>query len=764
MTHESPKASVLISTFNRPDYLREAIQSVVDQRMTDWELLVLNDGGVDVADVVASFQDPRIRYFPDDVNKGAAHRFNQGLEQSRGEYITYLGDDDLFYPNHLEVLAKALDDHPQAGLAYSDLYAVSCVRDDATGRRYVLDKRIMVSRDFNREFMFHYNHVLHVSLMHRREAAFRVGCFDESVKVLIEWSLNRRLCFCYDFVHVPEATGEYYMPVFKSDRISVVQRKDKESYKQNVRRIRTSFPPEPWPFIDKVALIHPVYQAEANLAQRVMDLIDNIDHPFHLYLVNNTGRTEKEFRTVLGRLNELGGIHVLTPPKRLPLIESYRFGAKQTSAAYLFLITENLKIKDIPKRLFGGLAALKELGKTTDGIKWQVEDEKKTPFDILTRKDNFLKKSDPNRKNHQVQFHTLGPMVAAGFKFDVTYAEHRRQFSQGQYQDARRTVEECLAIPKGAPGIQFLIHNYHRTLMALEDYEPAEKEIRALIDRGYLPDNYIRLGQVLQAQKRFGEALEAYRRALDSLHFDRIDFDSRIFPFNFPKELGAFTAMMGLGECAYETGQAALASQMFHRASKTRANSHKPFLGFAKLFLTAGQLDRAEVVLAKIGPRDGAKDPETQRLMGKLCERRGRLDLAFECHRKAFQYAPFDEANIDAFYFAGAGLKQWDDMKPPLEGFLAKRPDHVKALTRLASIYLQTRDYDQAAELTRRGLTKDPASAVLRSIEKRLADLVREAPPVPVPAPDPLAPGLVIPSPFQIGDSSWLTGNPAGRN
>ena len=60
MSVESPKATVLISTYNRPDYLREAIASVMAQTMTDWELLVMNDGGVDVAHVVAEFNDPRI--------------------------------------------------------------------------------------------------------------------------------------------------------------------------------------------------------------------------------------------------------------------------------------------------------------------------------------------------------------------------------------------------------------------------------------------------------------------------------------------------------------------------------------------------------------------------------------------------------------------------------------------------------------------------------------------------------------------------------
>jgi glycosyltransferase involved in cell wall biosynthesis len=70
MTIASPKVTVLIGTYNRPDYLREAIQSVIHQTMQDWELLVMNDGGVNVAHVVQEFQDERISYFNDDINKG----------------------------------------------------------------------------------------------------------------------------------------------------------------------------------------------------------------------------------------------------------------------------------------------------------------------------------------------------------------------------------------------------------------------------------------------------------------------------------------------------------------------------------------------------------------------------------------------------------------------------------------------------------------------------------------------------------------------
>ncbi|MEW6263561.1 MAG: glycosyltransferase [Thermodesulfobacteriota bacterium] len=724
MPADQPKVTVLISTFNRPDYLREAIASVVNQRMGDWELLVMNDGGVDAAHVVEEFADKRIRYFPDTVNKGAAVRFNFGLAQARAEYVTYLGDDDLFYPNHLEVLSRALDEHPEVALTYSDLYAVSCVKDETTGKRFVLDKRIQVSRDFNRAFMFHYNHVLHVSLMHRKEAAFRVGGFDESVKVLIEWSLNRRLCFIYDFLHVPVVTGEYYMPVFKSDRISVVQRKDKGSYQHNLRKIRTNLPPEPWPKVDKLAVILPVIRWDESLRGRIEKLIDDLDHPFRLILVNNgTGKGEADCWAVLGRLAELKNITIRTAATRLKELEAYRFGAKKTNADYLLLVTDNIQVDKVPKRLFGGLEFLKQ-NQDCDGVKWDVEEEKKTVFDLLIRRNVFLKRSNRGRADSTVNIQTVTQLLPLGFKFDAAFSEVKKQFSQGNYQKAHEAVHIALGIGAGAPGLQYLVHNLVKICLKLKKLDEAERAVRSLIARGYEPDNQIRLGQIMQARGRFREAVEAYRIGLDNYGLNASVFESKVFPFNFPKELSAFNALIGQAESFFEMGDSAQAARHFRQAANLRANSHRPFLGFAKLFLAANQLDRAETSLYKIAERDGKNDPETHRVLGRLCERRGRVDQAFACYRKAFEVDKSNEKNLDPLYYAGASLGRWSEMKPVLEEFLEKRPAYVPAMARLASIHFQLGEVRPALDLAERGLAVDSSNAVLRSIQQRARELL----------------------------------------
>ena len=99
--------SVVIATFQWPAALSLAIRSVLAQACTDFELIVVGDGCTDeTADVVRGFADPRIRWFNLPENTGSQWGPNNvGLEEARGDYIAYLGQDDLWHPEHLRVAA-----------------------------------------------------------------------------------------------------------------------------------------------------------------------------------------------------------------------------------------------------------------------------------------------------------------------------------------------------------------------------------------------------------------------------------------------------------------------------------------------------------------------------------------------------------------------------------------------------------------------------------------------------------------------------------
>lgn len=113
-----PRVTVIIPTYNWSTVLPYSIGSVLDQTFTDFELLVIGDGCTDDSEsVVNAIEDPRVRWINITRTGGQSGPNNEGLRQARGEYIAYLGHDDLWLPHHLEVLVAALD--AGADLAHS---------------------------------------------------------------------------------------------------------------------------------------------------------------------------------------------------------------------------------------------------------------------------------------------------------------------------------------------------------------------------------------------------------------------------------------------------------------------------------------------------------------------------------------------------------------------------------------------------------------------------------------------------------------------
>ena len=221
-----PVVSVLVPTFNRPQYLPKALASVLQQSYRNLQLIVINDGGEDVRNIVNSFDDPRLIFINRKQNRGKPYSLNEALNRAEGKYVAYLDDDDIYYPNHIETLVNALELQTDCQVAYSDFYKTYC-RVTSDGNRQILSKVVDVSRDFDRFFMLLFNHVLHVSLMHHRDLIEKTGPYNEQLNVLIDWDMTRRLVFFSDFHHVCEITGEYSHPEGDSDRISVQRRKNK---------------------------------------------------------------------------------------------------------------------------------------------------------------------------------------------------------------------------------------------------------------------------------------------------------------------------------------------------------------------------------------------------------------------------------------------------------------------------------------------------------------------------------------------------------
>jgi len=99
-----PAVSIIMAAYNRSNVLKYAVASVVRSTFADWELLVIGDACTDdTAEVVASFNDARIRFVNLEKNIGEqSGPNNEGFRLAKGRYIAYLNQDDLWFPDHLE--------------------------------------------------------------------------------------------------------------------------------------------------------------------------------------------------------------------------------------------------------------------------------------------------------------------------------------------------------------------------------------------------------------------------------------------------------------------------------------------------------------------------------------------------------------------------------------------------------------------------------------------------------------------------------------
>lgn len=104
--------SVIMPSWNTSKYIAESIMSVINQTYTKWELIIVDDCSNDDTDnVVAQFNDERIRYLKNEKNSGAALTRNYAIREANGEWIAFLDSDDLWYPEKLEKQLEFMNTH-----------------------------------------------------------------------------------------------------------------------------------------------------------------------------------------------------------------------------------------------------------------------------------------------------------------------------------------------------------------------------------------------------------------------------------------------------------------------------------------------------------------------------------------------------------------------------------------------------------------------------------------------------------------------------
>jgi glycosyltransferase involved in cell wall biosynthesis len=192
----NPLVGILTPTFNRPGWLQMAIQSVVAQTYPNWEQLVVNDHGMDVQQIVDSFNDPRIKYFTNDQNYDLAKTRNIAISKSNADYFVMLDDDDILYESALEFRLNLIKKF-KVEVAYTRALRVFYERKND---RYVpAGNSLYWDSSFDHNLILVQNTCPCNCLLFSRKAHEKAGDFDETLTTSEDWAHSVEMSRYFDF-------------------------------------------------------------------------------------------------------------------------------------------------------------------------------------------------------------------------------------------------------------------------------------------------------------------------------------------------------------------------------------------------------------------------------------------------------------------------------------------------------------------------------------------------------------------------------------
>lgn len=228
LPESSPLVSVVIPTYNRLDMLPEALASVERQNYPNLEILVVNDGGESIEEIVARFPRARALWRDHIPTKnpetgeplfGGGSAMNVGMEEAKGEYVSFMADDDIIFPDHISRLSDALEKSGK-DFAHSDILN-GYLRPKSSGGYEVYGYVLRLNEAADPWSLLVYNYLGVLSIMFRRSALARTGLFEPDIPVTQDYEFWVRFQEHTDFVHVDRVTAFYIM---RLDQTQVITR------------------------------------------------------------------------------------------------------------------------------------------------------------------------------------------------------------------------------------------------------------------------------------------------------------------------------------------------------------------------------------------------------------------------------------------------------------------------------------------------------------------------------------------------------------
>lgn len=200
---DKPLVSIVLPVYNAGKYLKEAIQSILDQSYTNFELIIINDGSTDDSEkLIRSYTDKRICYVFQQ-NTGLAGALNTGLKTAKGKYIARQDQDDISLVDRLQKQVEFLESHPNINLlgtratVFTDDHKEMKMHDHAT-EPAVLRFDLLFDNPF-----------VHSSVMFRKDAIDQIGSYNTDRSYYEDFELWSRFAFYGQVANLKDVLVKY---------------------------------------------------------------------------------------------------------------------------------------------------------------------------------------------------------------------------------------------------------------------------------------------------------------------------------------------------------------------------------------------------------------------------------------------------------------------------------------------------------------------------------------------------------------------------
>ncbi|MFN3403732.1 MAG: glycosyltransferase [Cytophagaceae bacterium] len=233
----SPLVSVIMPAFNSSFFIKESIDSVINQSYSNWELLIIDDCSSDnTVEIVAGFNDARINLLKNESNKGIVFSRNKGITEAKGKYIAFLDSDDIALAERFQRQVDYLERNSQVGLLGTSV-AVIDSSGNLTGEKYLYREEIKYMPS---HLLF--NNTFATSSVMARKNILDTEKFDLKYPVAEDYQLWCRISRKAACWNLPDILVHYrkHDNNITKDKVETVIKYDKEILKENLSYLNVS--------------------------------------------------------------------------------------------------------------------------------------------------------------------------------------------------------------------------------------------------------------------------------------------------------------------------------------------------------------------------------------------------------------------------------------------------------------------------------------------------------------------------------------------